>query len=45
MITGDTIHVDSKNVHDLDIPNVLAFWLESNKEDAIRGMDNSDHAI
>ena len=36
------INVDMKNAQDYDIPNVLACWIESNKPDAIKGMDNSD---
>ena len=36
------VHVDMKGAHDFDMLNVIAFWLETNKADAMTGMDNSD---
>lgn len=42
MITGELAHVDLKGAHDFDIPNVIAYWLETNKPDALAGLDNSD---
>jgi hypothetical protein len=42
MITGEMTHCDLKCAHDFDIPNVIAYWLETNKPDALAGLDNSD---
>jgi hypothetical protein len=42
LITAPMVHVDMKGAHDFDMPNVLAFGLESNKDDALTGLDNSD---
>ncbi len=42
LITGPMVHVDMKGAHDFDMLNVIAFWLETNKADAMTGMDNSD---
>lgn len=41
LISQDTMHVDMKNAHDFDMPNVMAMGLGSNKSDAM-SMDNSD---
>jgi hypothetical protein len=42
LITGPMVHVDAKNMNDCDIPNVLAIYIETNKLDAMNGLDNSD---
>jgi hypothetical protein len=41
-ITSPGLNVDIKGANDFEIPNVCAFWIESNKPDIITGMDNSD---
>lgn len=41
-ITSPDLNVDIKGANDFGIPNVVAFWIESNKPDVITGMDNSD---
>jgi len=42
LITGPTVHVDMKGAHDFDMLNVIAYWLETNKGNALAGLDNSD---
>jgi hypothetical protein len=42
LITGPTVHVDMKNAHDIDIPNVLALVLETNRKNVMEGLDWSD---
>jgi hypothetical protein len=42
LITGDTVHVDMKGLHDFDLPNVVAYWIETNKPNAMEGLDDSD---
>jgi hypothetical protein len=42
LITGDTVHVDMKGTHDFDLANVIAYWIETNKANALAGLDDSD---
>ena len=42
LITGSMVHVDMKGAHDFDMTNVIAYWIETNKPDAMAGLDNSD---
>jgi Family of unknown function (DUF5906) len=42
LITGQTVHVDMKGAHDFDMLNVIAYWIETNKANAMAGLDNSD---
>jgi hypothetical protein len=42
LVTGPMVHVDMKGAHDFDMTNVIAYWIETNKPDAMAGLDNSD---